>query len=76
MFGDVRAYRYAIVHANGKLQSVPKVFPFFGKGQELNLTGHHLNVIFRTAVDECNQIGRKFFGIDPSFGFEERLSTA
>ena len=76
VFGDVRAYRHAIVHANGKLQSAPKVFRFFSKSQELNLTGDHLNVIFRAAVDECNQIGRRFFGIDPSFRFEERLKTA
>ena len=139
VFGDIRAYRHAIVHANGKLQSAPKVFLliheaqqgcrdatyepsrfpvavpypsphratpayvvvtssdldtsrnkasvsglswisrkvfcFFRKGQELDLMGDHLNVIFRTAVDECNQMGRTFFGVDPGFGFEEPLNT-
>lgn len=75
VFGDVRAYRHAIVHANGKLQSVPKVFCFFSKGQELDLTDEHLNVIFRIAVDECNQLGRRLFGIDPKFSFEEPLNT-
>ena len=71
VFGDIRAYRRAIVHANGKLQSAPKVFFFFSKGQELELMGDHLNVIFRTAVDECNQLGQRLFGVDPGFNFEE-----
>jgi len=74
VFGDVRAYRNAIAH-NGKLKSEPKIFRFFSKGDKADLTGEHIDYIFRRTIDELNRIAMEYFGKNPCFSFEKQLNA-
>ena len=73
MFGDVRSYRHAIVHAGGRLGTEPKVFRFLAKGDKVTLTADHIDIIFRAAVDDLNRIGEEYFGTNPRFNFETSM---
>ena len=73
VFGDVRTYRHAIVHSNGRLEDEPEVFHFFRKGQVLALTSEHVDVIFRLVIDDLNRMGKEYFHMDPRFNFEEPM---
>ena len=46
---------------------------FFRKGEKLALTAEHIDVIFSSVIDELNRIGRKYFGVNLRFNFEERM---
>ncbi len=70
VFGDVRMYRHAIMHAGGRLGAEPRVFRFFGKGDRVTLTAGHIEVIFKAAIDDLNRIGEEFFGTNPRLNFE------
>ena len=75
VFKDVTAYRNAIVHANGMLNKKTEVFDFFRRGEEVNLTGNHIDTIFRAVVEELNRLGREYFDSETSFSFEEPLNA-
>ena len=70
VFGDVRSYRHAIMHAGGRLGTEPRVFRFFAKGDKVTLTADHIDIIFRAAIDDLNRIGEEYFGTNPGFNFE------
>ena len=74
VFQDVNIYRQAVIHAGGKLGKEPKVFRFFGKGEEVSLTSDHIVLIFRRVVDELNRIGRNCYHTDPQFRFDWPLN--
>ena len=74
VFQDVGVYRHAIIHRGNKLQKEPKVFLFFGKGEVVSLTDDHIDIIFRTVVDELNRIGREYYGTDPQFRFDRPMN--
>ena len=73
VFGDVRAYRRAIIHASGKLVTKPKVLPFFKKGEEVDFTCEHIDHIVIAIVEELNRIGTDYYGTNPNFTFEQPL---
>ena len=73
VFSDINKYRQAIIHTGGKLDKNPKVFRFFRKGEVVSLTNEHVEIIFRSAVDELNRIGRDYYGTDPQFSFDQPL---
>ena len=73
VFGDVRLYRNAIVHANGRLDEEPRVLCFFRRGDTIALTSDHIDLIFRTSIEELNRLGREYFGVNPGFTFEEPM---
>ena len=73
VFGDVRMYRNAIMHANGALRDEPRIFRFFKKGDRVVLSSDHIETMFKTAIDELNRMGKEYFGTNPRFSFEEPL---
>ena len=75
VFQDVRMYRNSIMHVHGTLRDEPKVFHFFGKGDEVTLTSDHVDIMFITAIDELNRIAKEYFGTNPRFSFEEPLHS-
>ena len=76
VFQDVRIYRNSILHANGTLDQVPKIFRFFSKGDKVTLTSQDIDEIFRAAIDELNRIAKKYFDTNPRFILEEPLHPA
>ena len=73
VFHDLNKYRQAILHAGGRLDSKPKAFHMFRKGEEVVLTYSHMHTIFKELRDELNRIGKEYYCADPKFTFEKRL---
>ena len=74
VFHDVNRFRQAILHAGAKLDVEPKALGIFHKGDEIALTGPHMDLIFRALIDELNRIGRVHYGKDPGFNFDNNLN--
>ncbi len=73
-FGDLRLYRNAILHNNGKLETSPKVLTVFGKGDPIEPTADQLRGVFKQLVVGLNDLGVRYYGDDPRFGWGRRLN--
>ncbi len=66
-FGDLRLYRNAILHQNGKLDSDTKTLTVFGKDDIIHPTHNQLREIFQQLVIGLNDLGVRYYGENPDF---------
>ena len=75
LFHDLNRYRQAILHGGGRLQNRPKKIPFFRKGERVDLTGDHMDSMFRMVVNELNRLGVEHYGDNPGFTFDKSMAA-
>lgn len=69
VFRDLNKYRQAILHAGAVLREEPRELRIFRKGEQVILTSEHMDLIFRTIIDELNRMGEEHYGRNPNFRF-------
>ena len=73
-FGDLRHYRNAILHNNGILEKDTKALTVFGKGGAIEPTIDELHDVFKQLVLGLNDVGLRYYGVDPGFEWGRRLN--
>lgn len=68
-FGDLRLYRNAILHDKGKLHTETTALTVFGKGDLIEPTGDQLREVFKQLMVGLNDVGVRYYGEDPGFGW-------
>jgi hypothetical protein len=74
-FGDLRRYRHAILHRNGKLDTDTKSLTVFRKSDLIDPTADQLREVFKQLVVALNEIGIRYYGEDPGFEWGRRLNS-
>ena len=74
VFGDLREYRHAILHREGRLDKDPKVIRLVKKGEIVSLTGEDMHVLFSILIEELNRIGKIYYRQNPGFSFDKFLN--
>lgn len=76
VFGDLRHYRQAILHVNGRLDKKTEVLPYFRKGDFVNFTKDIFHDLFVRLIDALNQIARDHYGISTGYSLDKTLAEA
>lgn len=63
--GDLRKFRNAIVHAEGRLDQELSVLRYFSKGDPLQFSNDQIVDLFWKLTEELNTLGVRYYGTDP-----------
>jgi hypothetical protein len=67
LFGDLKNYRHAIAHANGKLTTTSKVLKLIAKGDVVSLSHEQFAEILKAIAAELSRIADDHFGLKLTF---------
>lgn len=74
-FGDLRQYRNAILHTQGKLDAEISILTVFGRGDLIEPTADQLREVFRQLVIGLNDVGIRYYGENPDFEWGQKLNA-
>jgi hypothetical protein len=74
VFGDLRLYRNAIIHANGRLDKPTNVLNHFQVGEQIDMSNDIYDKIIRSIIVAINEIGLYHFGIEMGLSLDRRLN--
>lgn len=74
-FGDLRLYRNAVLHNKGRLDRNTKRLTVFGKGDVVDPNADQLREVFKQLVSALNDIGLRYYGVNPCFEWGRRLHS-